>query len=164
VQQIIQIDCGFDACPKATQQHLQFGIVRGTKNKTNTLDSYQSGTQTSPKLSVFTIFTIHGSGADIWDVVHREVPPRHCPVGCHCLHCKDKDAWLDVAESLKLTDEQKCKAMLSRYIASLLARCPVCFPCFGVWASQAPSSVSTFGSDCIWWPPFMIPLRLVLPV
>ncbi|DBA71038.1 TPA: hypothetical protein ACH3X2_011465 [Trebouxia sp. C0005] len=53
-------------------------------------------------------------GADIWDVVHREVPPRHCPVGCHCLHCKDKDAWLDVAESLKLTDEQKCKAMLSR--------------------------------------------------
>ncbi|DBB00143.1 TPA: hypothetical protein ACH3X1_013988 [Trebouxia sp. C0004] len=53
-------------------------------------------------------------GADIWDIVHREVPPRHCPVSCHCLHCKDKDAWLDVAESLKLTDEQKCKAMLSR--------------------------------------------------
>lgn len=53
-------------------------------------------------------------GADIWDVVHREVPPRHCPVGCHCLHCKDKDAWLDVAQSLKLTDKQKCKAMLLR--------------------------------------------------
>ena len=54
------------------------------------------------------------AGADVWEVIHRKVPLRPCPPTCHCLHCKDKDAWLDVAESLKLTDEQKCKTMLSR--------------------------------------------------
>ena len=44
------------------------------------------------------------------------MPPRQCAPGCHCLHCKDQDAWLDVADSLKLTDEQKCKIMLSRSV------------------------------------------------
>ena len=50
----------------------------------------------------------------MWEVVNRRVPLRPCPAGCSCLHCKDKDAWLDVAESLKLTDEQKSKTMVAR--------------------------------------------------
>ena len=57
----------------------------------------------------------------MWDVVHRVVPPRQCAPGCHCLHCKDKDAWLDVAEALKLTDEQKCKIIVSRCVCMFLS-------------------------------------------
>ena len=56
------------------------------------------------------------AGPNVWDVVHRVVPPRQCAPGCHCLHCKDADAWLDVAEALKLTDEQKCKIIVSRWV------------------------------------------------
>lgn len=117
VQQVTQADSGFDTCPEVRRHHLQFHVVHGTQTKPTPFTFFY-GTQITSELLRLSIY---GSGADIWDVVHREVPPRHCPVGCHCLHCKDKDAWLDVAESLKLTDEQKCKAMLSRYIASLLA-------------------------------------------
>ena len=54
------------------------------------------------------------AGADVWDVVHRSVPGRQCSPSCRCLHCKDKDAWLEVADSLKLTDEQNCKIMHAR--------------------------------------------------
>ena len=56
------------------------------------------------------------TGADIWDIVHRAVP--------HNLHSKDQDAWLDVAESLKLTDEQKCQVMVSRYMSCPALFCP----------------------------------------
>ena len=75
----------------------------------------------------------------MWDVVHRRVPLRPCPATCSCLHCKDKDAWLDVAESLKLTDEQKCKTMVSRYTASYCSAA-----CNGNNALQALRVVTVF--------------------
>ena len=90
-----------------------FGCIPASSCNSSTADTVSSGRCYQSQFQPCALVRVL-SGPDVWDVVHRVVPPRQCPPGCHCLHCKDKDAWLDVAEALKLNHEQKCKIIVSR--------------------------------------------------
>ncbi|KAK9809124.1 hypothetical protein WJX72_009704 [[Myrmecia] bisecta] len=66
------------------------------------------------EVSAISMRAMRVEGVDIWAMVHSSAPQSRCPQPCGCLLCKQRAAWLEVAQGLQLTPDQRRKMAFVR--------------------------------------------------
>ena len=61
------------------------------------------------QISAISMRAVRVEGVDVWRMVHKTAPPTGCPPGCACFVCRQREAWIDVAEALSLSPQQRRK-------------------------------------------------------